>query len=225
MAASPENKPFAAAPGLEGYVRERFLPEDPVLERVRSRAEEAGLPAIHVSPFDGRLLEVIARAALPRMIVEIGTLAGYSGICLARALLPGGMLHTLEIDPRHAAVAQQSFQDAGVADSVRIYLGPARETLAQFGDTRVDVVFIDADKEGYPDYVRWAGRALRPGGIVFLDNAFGYGLIPDGPFASPAEEKQVKSLDVANRLLAEPDGLFRAMMIPTSEGLAMGVRI
>lgn len=225
VATSPEHKPFAADPRLEGYVRDRFLPDDPVLARVRERAAQAGLPPIHVSPFDGRLLEVIARAAMPRMIVEIGTLAGYSGICLARALLAGGLLHTCEIDPRHAEVARASFEDAGVADRVIIHVGPAQETLAQFGEGQVDVVFVDADKEGYPDYVRWAERALRPGGIVFLDNALGYGLIPDGAFATAGEERSVKALDLANRLLSDPGGPFRGMMIPTSEGLAIGVRV
>jgi len=223
MTGSPTHKPFAAEPRLEGYVRDRFLGDDAVLARVRDRAARSGLPAIHVSPFDGKLLEVIARAAMPRTIVEIGTLAGYSGICLARALLPGGVLHTLEIDPRHAAVARESFIEAGVSERVQIYVGPAAETLSQFGDGQVDVVFVDADKEGYPDYVRWAARALRPGGVALLDNAFGWGAVADPP--GDSREPSVEALDRANRLLADPDGPFRAMMIPTSEGLAMGVRV
>ncbi len=227
MALSPENKPYAAASGLAGYVLERFCPEDAVLSRVRERAKAAGLPPIHVSPFDGRLLEVIARASSPHRIVEIGTLAGYSGICLARALGPGGLLSTIEIDPRHAAVARESFEDAGVPDRVEILVGPARESLSRFPRDSVDVVFVDADKESYPDYIRWASSALRIGGILLADNAFGWGLVarPDGPFKDEQEERAVRALDAANRLLADPEGPFRSMMLPTSEGLALGVRI
>lgn len=227
MPQSPENKPYAAAPELAGYVLDRFQPEDEVLARVRERAKAGGIPPIHVSPFDGRLLEVLARATAPRRIVEIGTLAGYSGICLARALAAGGRLYTLEIDPRHAEVAQESFVDAGVADRVEIHVGPAQETLAKFPPASTDVVFIDADKEGYPGYVRWASTALRIGGIVILDNAFAWGRLarPDGPFKNDGEERSIRALDAANRLLADPEGPFRSMMIPTSEGLALGVRV
>lgn len=227
MAHSPENKPYSASPDLADYVLQRFQPEDAVLARVRERAKARGIPPIHVSAFDGRLLEVLARAATPRRIVEIGTLAGYSGICLARALAPGGLLYTLEIDPAHAEVARESFADAGVLDRVEIHVGLAYETLCRFPSDCADVVFVDADKQSYPSYVRWAAGALRVGGLVILDNAFAWGLLarPDGPFKDENEERSVRALDTANRLLADPEGPFRSMMIPTSEGLAVGVRV
>lgn len=229
MARSPEIKAFSADPSLATYVADAFGPEDPVLARVRARAAAADLPAIHVSAFDGRLIELIARSCAPVHIVEIGTLAGYSGICLARALAPGGHLHTLEVDPRHAAIAQQSFEDAGLTDRIQIHVGPALASLAHVSIMLgpIDLVFIDADKASYPAYVRWASQNLRPGGIVLVDNAFAFGLVGQDPrsLTAPDEIATRTAIDETNRLLADPQGAFRAGMVPTGEGLAMAVRV
>jgi caffeoyl-CoA O-methyltransferase len=210
---------------MADYVLLRFQPEDDLLASVRARAAAAGLPAIHVSAFDGRLLEVIARSVAPRLVVEIGTLAGYSAVCLARGMAPDGRLHTLEIDPRHADVARETFVDAGLAHRIELHLGSALPTLSSFDAESVDLVFIDADKESYPDYVRWAAGALRMGGLLLADNSFGFGLVPDGPFRDEPEERSIRAIDRANQMLADPVGSFRSMMIPTSEGLAMAVKV
>lgn len=227
---SPANKSFAAeSPELADYVLKTFKPEDPILAEVRKRAVEAGLPAIHVSPFDGLILEVIARAAGAKKIVEIGTLAGYSGICLARALPEGGVLHTFEFEPRHAKVAQESFIRAGVDHKVTIHQGPALNNLP--GIERqgpFDLVFIDADKGNYPHYLHWAQKHLRMGGVVLADNAFAWGLITlpesDPKLKDPRNREARAAMEKVNAALADTTGPFRGAMIPTGEGLAIGVK-
>ena len=227
MASSPSDKAFAAAgPELASYVFSTFNLKDSVLEDVRTRAHDAGLPPIHVSPYDARILEVIARAAGARRIVEIGTLAGYSGISLARALPAGGVLHTFEFEPKHAAVARESFKLAGVESKVVIHIGAAMDNLPSIEkDGPFDLVFIDADKLNYPNYLAWALKNLRTGGVVLCDNAFAWGLVTksDNDPSLDNESRRSRAAIVAtNAALA--DGPFRSIMIPTGEGLAMGVK-
>jgi len=205
--------------GLLRYLNRIFRPEDPVLKEARERSLKAGLPEIQVGPLDALHLEVLARAAGARKAVEIGTLGGYSGIALARALGKDGRLHTFELDPKHAEVARESFRKAGVLDRVRIHVGPALERLPECEeDAPFDLVFIDADKDNYPAYLSWAAEHLRVGGVVLGDNAFAFGEIVDGRGAGPVAMRKF------NEELAQ-GGRFRATMIPTGEGLAMGVKI
>ena len=205
--------------GVLRYLNRVFKPEDPVLKEARERSLKAGLPEIQVGPLDALHLEVLARAAGARKAVEIGTLGGYSGIALARALGNAGRLHTFELDPKHAEVARESFRKAGVLDRVRIHVGPALERLPDCEpDAPFDLVFIDADKENYPAYLSWAADHLRVGGVVLGDNAFAFGEIVDGRGAGPVAMREF------NEVLAQ-GGRFRATMIPTGEGLALGVKI
>src|SRR5687767_13042201 len=157
------NKAFGCAdPALEAYTYRTFAPEDDFLRDVRARQKDAGLPDIQVAPLDGLHLEILARASGARRAVEIGTLGGYSGVCLLRGMGDGGRLDTFEIDPRHAEVARETFRRAGVADRVRIHIGPAGERLTGIvAEGPFDLVFVDADKTGYPGYVSWAADNLR----------------------------------------------------------------
>jgi caffeoyl-CoA O-methyltransferase len=212
---------------LSAFVRETYRTTDPVLAEIEQRAAAAGLPAIHVCDFDARHLEVIARAIGAQMVIEIGTLAGLSGVSLARALPPDGMLHTFEMDPRHAEVAEESFRHAGVIDKVAIHVGRALETLPLVEPLGpFDLVFIDADKPGYPGYLDWAARNLRVGGVVLADNAFRAIEPPaDESGWTPEFRRNREALTAFNEALGDPDGPWRATMIPTGEGLAMGVRV
>jgi caffeoyl-CoA O-methyltransferase len=230
MPNSPDHKSFAAqGAALADYVEATFRPEDEILAEIRKRAAAAGLPAIHVSPFDGLLLEVIARAAQAKKIVEIGTLAGLSGVCLARALPGDGVLHTFEYEPKHAEVARESFRKAGVEKKVTVHVGPALKNLPSIEeDGPFDLVFIDADKENYPNYLAWAAKHLRPAGVALCDNAFAWGLVAVGDDAPELKEGHNatarRAIRATNAALADPRGPWRGMMIPTGEGLAMGVR-
>ncbi|HTT70351.1 MAG TPA: O-methyltransferase [Anaeromyxobacteraceae bacterium] len=222
---SPPDKGFGQGdPALARWAEKTFVPEDAVLAEIRARAAREGLPPIAVGPMDGLHLEVLARAAAAKRAVEIGTLGGYSGVCLARGLGPDGLLHTFEVEPEHARVARESFERAGVAGRVRIHVGPAEAALESVeADGPFDLVFIDADKAGYPSYLAWAEEHLRVGGIVLADNAFAFGQIhdPSGPLAG---ESGVRPLRAFARRLAS-GGRFRSTLLPTGEGLALGVKV
>ena len=215
------------SPGVAEYVKEAFGVSDPVFAEIEARAVAAGMPAIHVSGFDARLLEVIALAAAASKIVEIGTLAGLSGVALCRALPPGGALHTFEMNPLHAEVAAESFRLAGFADRVTIHLGPAIEKLPEIEALGpFDLAFIDAEKPGYPAYLDWCARNLRIGGVVLADNTFADGAVALTEEQTAESNRATRAaIREFNAKLADPHGAFRAMMIPTGEGLSMGVRV
>ena len=147
--------------------------DDPVLAATLASSDDAALPPIAVSPLQGRLLESLVRMSGARRVLEVGTLGGYSAICMARALSTEGRLISLEIDARHAQVARDNIARAGLADRVEVRLGPANETLAAMEADRVepfDLVFIDADKRSNPDYLKVALRLTRPGSVIVVDN-------------------------------------------------------
>ena len=200
-----------------------YAPEDEVLTEIRARSAAAGLPDIQVAALDARHLEVLARAAGARRAVEIGTLGGYSGVAILRGLGETGELDTIDVEPRHAEVARESFRRAGFAARARVHVGPAQEILPRLAPRGpYDLVFIDADKEGYPRYLDWAGDNLRPGGVVLLDNAFLFGHLPETPAGERAAS--IRAMQAVHKTLAQ-GGRFRATPLPTGEGLAMGVRV
>jgi caffeoyl-CoA O-methyltransferase len=212
-------------PRMAEFLLRTYQPEDDLLLDVRARVAQAGMPDIHVSALDGRHLEIVARAMGARRAVEVGTLGGYSGVCLLRGMGDDGVLHTVEIDPHHAAVARETFQRAGfpVGQRAHIHLGAGRDvlpTLTRHGP--FDLVFIDADKESYPLYLDWAAQNLRKGGAVLGDNCFLFGRLLDPPTGQHAAS--IKAMRSFHDTLAA-SGLFRATVIPTGEGLAWGIRV
>jgi caffeoyl-CoA O-methyltransferase len=204
---------------IASYVEKVFRPEDPVLVEIRERSARAGLPEIQVGRLDGLLLEVTVRAVAARRAVEIGTLGGYSGVCILRGLARDGELHSCELSEEHAEVALESFRRAGFADRAMVHVGPALETLPGLNAKGpFDLCFIDADKVGYPAYLEWAARNLRVGGLVLADNTFAWGAIATG------EDPGVVALREFNEKIAG-DRRFRATIVPTAEGLTMGVKV
>ena len=158
---------------IDEYTSRLLHPADPLLEAALVSAAAAGLPEIAISPVYGRLLMILAQAAGARKILEIGTLGGYSAICLARALPLDGRLITLELNPSHAEVARASIARAGLADRVEVRVGRAVITLAELvanGEGPFDLIFIDADKPSYPEYLEWSLRLSRPGTLIIADN-------------------------------------------------------
>ena len=146
--------------------------EDDALRAARESAAAAGMPAIEVSAQHGRLLSLLARMTHATRVLEIGTLAGYSTINLARGVGPDGRVVTLEFEPRHAEVARKNFERAGVADRIEVIVGVALDTLprlAERGET-YDMFFIDADKENNVAYVEWAVKLGLPGSVIVVDN-------------------------------------------------------
>jgi len=163
---------------------------DAVLSAVLRAAADAGLPPIHVSPLQGRLLTLLAQMRGATSILEVGTLAAYSTICLARGLSPQGRLTTLELDPRHAAVARANLAAAGLDDRVTLIQGPALDSMRTLHARghRVDLVFIDADKAGIPDYFELAVRMALPGAVIIVDNVVREGKVLDDSGQDPSVE-------------------------------------
>jgi predicted O-methyltransferase YrrM len=167
---------------VDRYLCDTLVPADPVLEAALADSAAAGLPAINVAPNQGKLLQLIAQIAGARRILEIGTLGGYSAIWLARALPADGRLVTLELSPTHAEVAVRNLVRAGLADKVEVRIGPATATLAALataGTAPFDLVFIDADKPGYPEYFAAALGLTRSGGVIIADNTVRAGKVAD----------------------------------------------
>ena len=189
---------------VDRYLGELFAPPDPVLDAALAASAAAGLPAHHVAPTQGKLLQLLARLQGARSILEIGTLGGYSTIWLARALPPGGRLVTLEADPRHAEVARANLDRAGLGGVVEVFVGPALETLPRLADEGrgpFDLVFLDADKPSNPDYLDWALRLTRRGSLIVADNVVRDGEVVDAGSRDPRVQGVRRFLE---RLAAEP---------------------
>jgi predicted O-methyltransferase YrrM len=167
---------------VDEYFSSNLGTDDPVLEGALARSREAGLPSIQVSPNQGRLLWLLARAIGARTVLEVGTLGGYSTIWLARALPPVGRLITLELDPRHAEVARANVAQAHLSRLVEVRVGDAAESLRALhaqGATPFDLIFIDANRAALDTYLELALRLSHPGTLVIADNVVRGGRVAD----------------------------------------------
>jgi len=165
---------------VDAYIGEHLLAHDAALEEALKASEVAGLPPINVAPNQGKLLMMLAEMIGARRILEIGTLGGYSTIWLARGLVPGGRLITLELDPRCAEVARANIARAGLGGIVEVRVGRALDTLPGLAaEAPFDLVFIDADKPATPAYYEWAVKLSRPGALIVVDNVVREGAILD----------------------------------------------
>lgn len=200
------------------YVTELFAVEDEALQWIQAETQRNNMPQISLAPQEGRLLQFLAQSVGARKAVEIGTLAGYSGTWLARALPDDGKLITLEMDSKHARVARASFERAGVASKVELLEGAALASLEKIqGRGPFDFVFIDADKGGYPRYLEWAINNLRPGGMVAAHNAFrGGGVINPG-------SDDDRGMHHFNRSIAQDPRLF-GTILAIGDGMAAGIK-
>ena len=190
---------------IDAYIEELFAPRDEALDAALEESRRAGLPEIQISPNEGVLLAVLAQMAGARRILEIGTLGGYSAIHLARALPEDGALISLEIDERHAEVARNNVRRAGLEGKVEIRVGDAKVLLARVVEREeepFDLVFIDADKEGYPEYLEWALRLSRPHSLILADNTIRGGSVID------PQDDSARATREFNEKLAEDPRLF-----------------
>jgi predicted O-methyltransferase YrrM len=203
---------------VDDYIVNLFHPADPALEATLADSAAAGLPEIAVSPVYGKLLTLLAQAVGARRILEIGTLGGYSTICLARALPPDGRLITLEFNPLHADIARANIDRAGLADRVEIIVGRASDSLAVLaaaGRGPFDFIFIDADKPSYPAYLDWSLRLSRPGTLIVADNVVRQGRIVD----DDDDDENVRGIREFNRkLAAQPQADATILQTVSSKG-------
>jgi len=171
---------------VDRYFGDKLAPSDPALEAALAANRKAELPAIDVTPLQGKFLELLVRISSARRVLEIGTLGGYSTLWLARALPEDGHIVSLELETRHAEVARENLRNAGVSDRVDIRVAPATESLQALvlsGAKPFDFIFIDADKSGYPEYLGWSLKLSRPGTLIVADNVVRDGKViePDSP--------------------------------------------
>jgi len=203
---------------VDHYIGERLIGgSEAQAETLRANAA-AGLPAIDVSPPQGKLLELLARAIRAERILEIGTLGGYSTIWLARALGPGGKVVTIEFDPGHADIARSNIAREGLSDRVDLRLGAGLDVLPALeaeGGGAFDLSFIDADKGNNARYFQWALKLSRPGALIIVDN-----VVRDGAVADPAsaDPTVVASRALFDAVAAEPRVTATAIQTVGSKG-------
>jgi predicted O-methyltransferase YrrM len=215
---------------VDNYLGSQLLEDDPVLNRVTETSQQSGLPAIAVSPLQGKFLYLLARIIGARQVLEIGTLGGYSAIWLGRALPPSpvGRLVSLEVNPMHADVAQVNIADAGLAEIVEVRVGAALDLLPKlatdFGEGGFDFTFIDADKQNNAEYFSWALKLTRPGGVIVVDNVVRQGHVVDERsddssvvgtrklFAEMAQEKRMTATALQTVGLKGYDGFAIAIV-------------
>jgi caffeoyl-CoA O-methyltransferase len=204
-----------STPEILAFVESTHATHDASLARAYAAPAQHGMPSIQLAVSEGKLLTLFTRLAAARKVVEIGTLAGYSALRIARGLPTDGKLWTLEIDPKHAKVAQDNLEAAGLWNRVKVLVGPALASLKTIeNEAPFDMVFVDADKEGYVDYARWAHANLRPGGLLLADNAYYFGkLMADSPAAARVRE--------FHQFTGEH---FDSVCIPTPDGLVLGLK-
>lgn len=223
---SPPVKSYACTnPLLAEYVYNCFQPEDENLAEIRRRAAQLKLPNIHVGAMDGLHLEVLVRAIGAKKVVEVGSLAGYSGVCIARALPADGHLYTFEFYEKNAAVCVETFAKNNLSDKVTVIQGPALSQLTLIEQQGpFDAMFIDADKSNYLQYLDWAEKNLRIGGTLIADNTFAWGLILQSDFDTDAQRNDANAVRLFNQRVAQSPR-WRATLLPTGEGLTLAVRI
>jgi len=200
------------------YVAARCRPEDEFLRRLRTDAEAAGIPPIHIAPEQAAFLMILLRAAGVREVVEVGTLAGYSAVVLARSLPEGGRVRTIEYEPKHARFARDAIARSDVASRVEVFEGDGREVLAGFADDSADAAFLDADKASYPHYLEESIRIVRRGGLILVDNAFAFGQL----FDEHPTDSEAPAVRAFNEIMAQ-ETRVESVIVPLGDGMWVGV--
>jgi caffeoyl-CoA O-methyltransferase len=203
------------------YITKVFVPQDKILEQILEDIPKKGLPAIAIRAEEGRYLQFLTRSCGAKKAIEIGTLGGYSGTWIARGLVDGGKLITLEKESKHADVARENFVKAGVADRVEIKVGDAHDTLKTLTkDAPFDFIFIDAEKTGYKNYFDWAVENVRVNGIIAAHNALRRGTIVD----PSNNETDTVATRAFNEYVAKHPRVI-STIFPGGDGMVVAVKI
>ena len=208
----------ATREAIDQYISQLFAPEDDALRHIQAEANRNNMPEISIQAFEGRLLQFLAQMVNAKHIVEIGTLAGYSGVWLARALPADGKLVTLDVSEKHANVAKSNFAQAGLSNKIEVRQGDAHDLLKKLSaEGPFDLVFIDADKDSYPFYLEWAIDNVRQGGLIAAHNALRHGKIvaPDNDLDRAMVE--------FNKRIAE-DSRLSSFILAVGDGMAVSIK-
>jgi predicted O-methyltransferase YrrM len=206
---------------ISAYITDLFASHDQALQHAWDDTPRKGLPAISVRPEEGRFLQFLACACRATKALEFGTLGGYSSIWIARGLATGGRLITVEMEPHHAEIARQHFAVAGLTDQIEVRVGNAHELLPDLAqEAPFDLVFIDAEKPGYPEYFAWAMENTRLGGVIAAHNAFRGGKVIA---AGPVDEATETMRAFNRRVSADPRVI--STIYPSGDGTLIAVKI
>ncbi len=202
------------------YIAERTIQEDDFLKDLKRDAAAAGIPQISICPEQAAFTQVLLRLNKAKQVVEVGTLAGYSAINMARALPPDGCVRTIELNPRHADFAESRFQRSDVAERIELHRGAGMDVLPRFETDSADAAFLDADKSSYPAYLEECLRIVRPGGLVMADNAFAFGQL----FDKNPTDREAPAVRAFNDIMAREKRLS-SVIVPLGDGLWVGVKL
>jgi len=201
------------------YVAGHATQEDDFLLQLKADAKAADLPEIWIAAEQASFVQVLLKLCKAKDVVEVGTLAGYSAIRMARSLPVGGRVRTIEVSGKHADFAEKWIAKSDVADRITVYRGSGKDILPKFKSSSADAVFLDADSRSYPVYLKECLRIVRSGGLIMADNAFGYGRLLD----HDADDPQVLAIREFNDLMAREPSL-NGVIVPLGDGLWVAVK-
>ncbi|MBI5710481.1 MAG: O-methyltransferase [Candidatus Eisenbacteria bacterium] len=201
------------------YIAAHTAGDDLFLADLKRAATAGGIPGIWVAPEQASLMQILLRLCRAREVVEVGTLAGYSAIAMARALPEGGRVRTIELDPQRADFAERWIARSDVAGRIEVMRGPAAEVLPRLDADSADAAFLDADKAGYPLYLAECLRIVRRGGLVLVDNAFAFGQL----FDEHPTDREVAPMREFNERMPRETAL-QSVIVPLGDGLWVGVK-
>ncbi|HEY2955411.1 MAG TPA: O-methyltransferase [Candidatus Eisenbacteria bacterium] len=201
------------------YIAAHTLPEDEFLRQLKEAAAAAGIPAIWIAPEQASFMGILLRLTRARDVIEVGTLAGYSAIAMARGLPADGVVRTIEIEPKHADFAERWIARSDVAGRVKVIRGAGLDVLRTFAADSADAAFVDADKPNYVRYLDECLRIVRPGGLIMADNALAFGQVLD----PRATDREVPAVRAFNEHIAKVPGL-ESVIVPLGDGLWVAVK-
>lgn len=200
------------------YVAAHTVQDDKFLRDLKTEARSEGIPPIWIAPEQGSFMQLLLKMVHASDVIEIGTLAGYSAIWMARALPAAGRLRTIEASKKHADFAERWLARSDVAERVSVLRGRGAEILPGFAPDSADAAFVDADKEGYPVYLRECLRIVRRGGIIMADNAFGFGRLLD------TRDQTAAPIRSFNEVISKESSL-QSIIVPIGDGLWIGMKL
>jgi predicted O-methyltransferase YrrM len=206
------------------YIRKLYAPEDELLKSVDARIRNEDLP-IHIGAEEGKLIQLFLKLNNAKKVVEIGTLAGYSTIWIARGLPSDGIVFTIEKDKTRANLAKVSFENCEVIDRIKLLKGDAREILELITtDGPFDAVFIDADKRSYPIYLDWAEKNVKKGGLIIADNTLLFEAVYQDTLPPKVRQSAADAMKEFNLRLADSEKYF-GLLIPINKGISVAIKL